>query len=145
MQPDNTWKPYGFGGLRLEIPSNIHSLAILASADAGIMHSNTLPDIELKTFQVMLGFAYNIHIFKDLLAMRPNCGFSSLTINNYPLELNRKIFNNSESENGVFAGIEPVFSYKRLWISLPFYGTYIFSSPVPFVTVSASLNAGASF
>jgi hypothetical protein len=145
IQSDNTWNPYGFGGFRLEIPSAIPKLAIIASADAGILESNTNPQISLKTLHIMLGYNYRIKMIGEMLLLKPCAGFSSVTINGHALKLSRKIFNNSESENGFFAGIEPVISIKRIRISVPVYGTYIFSSPDPFITISASLNAGAAF
>jgi hypothetical protein len=145
MQPNDAWKPYGCGGLRLEIPSSIPRFGAILSADAGILRSNTLPDLELKTIQILLGFNFHINILPHILALKPCAGFSSVTINGKPFELKRKVFANSESENGIFAGLEPVLSIYELRISVPIYGTYVLSSPFPFISASVSVNAGAAF
>jgi hypothetical protein len=55
------------------------------------------------------------------------------------------VFGRVENEYGVYAGIEPSVTWKKLTFSLPVSAERIFSDPQRFTTVVFSIHAGYRF
>ncbi len=134
------WKQYPTAGAYLAMPSTLSWLSCIAGGEAGEItdKSNTF---DIQCIHVRFGIMIDNLIKHSHLQLRPEAGVSGMMVGGddgiIDIE-NKDVFANVENEYGIYIGIEPVFTWKKLRFSLPIRAERTFSSPERFDAVIIS-------
>jgi hypothetical protein len=140
------WGPAHAAGLSLSLATPVPRLSASVGAEIASLPSRADPARELVLLEFTCAARYAWFPLGWRLGAEINAGLTSSLVG-WPssLELERQVFNTSESEFGLRTGLAPVLRLSRFRLSVPLTLVCILSAPEPFVHLDLGVRTSVEF